>query len=58
MNSWNPCEVSHEKRALKEIAGLGRRDGERIRAAIERFASDAHKPRHKSGDLQLELYLQ
>ena len=39
MTSWNPCKVSYEKRALKELAGLGRGDGERVQAAIERFAT-------------------
>lgn len=64
MNSWNPCEVSYEKRALKEIAGLGRGDSERVRAAIERFAMTGRgdvKPirgaRHRYWELRVGLHI-
>lgn len=64
MTSWNPCEVSYEKRALKEIAGLNREDGERVRAAIERFAMIGRgdvKPirgaRHRYWELRAGLHL-
>jgi mRNA-degrading endonuclease RelE of RelBE toxin-antitoxin system len=64
MNSWNPYEVSYEKRALKEIVGLGRGDGERVRVSIERFAVTGRgdvKPirgaRHRYWELRVGLHL-
>lgn len=38
MSSWHPYKINYKPRAVKDLAKLGREDGERIRRIISLFA--------------------